>query len=140
MNNEKAFVNALIDGDVDVNEEERQEILKTSFVEPVIDEDEVAEPVQTSSGVAFNLPISKELSDEFVQAIKRYKAYEQKCINEGKSVKYADSADSETRKKAKVFFESLITENSKSVEQILAQVNELNPYDFVYLLEHDYKR
>lgn len=140
LNNEKAFIDALIDGDVDVDEEERQEILKTSFVEPVIDEDEVAEPEQTSSGVAFNLPISKELSDEFVQAIKRYKAYEQKCINEGKSVKYADSADSETRKKAKVFFESLITENSKSVEQILAQVNELNPYDFVYLLEHDYKR
>ena len=140
LNNEKAFVDALIDGDVDVDEEERQEILKTSFVEPVIEENEITEPAQTSSGVAFNLPISKELSDEFVQAIKRYKAYEQKCINEGKSVKYADSADSETRKKAKVFFESLITENSKSVEQILAQVNELNPYDFVYLLEHDYKR
>lgn len=139
LNNEKAFIDALIDGDID-EEDERQEILKTSFVEPIVEEDEVAEPEQTSSGVAFNLPISKELSDEFVQAIKRYKAYEQKCINEGKSVKYADSADSETRKKAKVFFESLITENSKSVEQILAQVNELNPYDFVYLLEHDYKR
>lgn len=140
LNNEKAFVDALIDGDVDVDEEERQEILKTSFVEPVIEEDEVTEPVQTISEVAFNLPISKELSDEFVQAIKRYKAYEQKCINEGKSVKYADSADSKTRKKARVFFESLITENSKSVEQVLAQVKELNPYDFVYLLEHDYKR
>ena len=139
LNNEKAFIDALIDGDID-EEDERQEILKTSFVEPIIVEDEVAEPAQTSSGVAFNLPISKELSDEFVQAIKRYKAYQQKCIDEGKSVKYADSADSETRKKAKVFFESLITENSKSVEQILAQVNELNPYDFVYLLEHDYKR
>lgn len=111
-----------------------------TYEEPIIVEDEVAEPAQTSSGVAFNLPISKEVSDEFVQAIERYKAYQQKCIDGGKSVKYADSANPETRKKAEAFFKSLITENSKSVEQVLAQVKELNPYDFVYLLEHDYKR
>lgn len=139
LSNEASFVNSLSDGEVNDYSFDEQK----TFEEPSIEEDFVApveKPVQTSSGVAFNLPISKEVSDEFVQAIERYKAYEQKCINEGKSVKYADSADSETRKKAKVFFESLITENSKSVEQILAQVNELNPYDFVYLLEHDYKR
>ena len=139
LSNEASFVNSLADGEVDDYSIDEQK----TFEEPSIKEDFVAsieEPVQTSSGIAFNLPISKELSDEFVQAIERYKAYEQKCIDNGKSVKYADSADSETRKKAKVFFKSLITENSKSVEQVLAQVKELNPYDFVYLLEHDYKR
>ncbi len=139
LSNEASFVNSLADGEVDDYSIDEQK----TFEEPSIEEDFVApveEPVQTSSGIAFNLPISKELSDEFVQAIERYKAYEQKCIDNGKSVKYADSADSETRKKAKVFFKSLITENSKSVEQVLAQVKELNPYDFVYLLEHDYKR
>lgn len=139
FSNEASFVNSLADGEVDDYSIDEQK----TFEEPSIEEDFVApveEPVQTSSGVAFNLPISKEVSDEFVQAIERYKAYQQKCIDEGKSVKYADSANPETRKKAEAFFKSLITENSKSVEQVLVQVKELNPYDFVYLLEHDYKR
>lgn len=139
LSNEASFVNSLSDGEVDDYSFDEQK----TFEEPSIEEDFVApveEPVQTSSGVAFNLPISKEVSDEFVQAIERYKAYQQKCIDGGKSVKYADSANPETRKKAEAFFKSLITENSKSVEQVLVQVKELNPYDFVYLLEHDYKR
>lgn len=139
LSNEASFVNSLSDGEVDDYSIDEQK----TFEEPSIEEDfvvPVEEPVQTSSGVAFNLPISKEVSDEFVQAIERYKAYQQKCIDGGKSVKYADSANPETRKKAEAFFKSLITENSKSVEQVLAQVKELNPYDFVYLLEHDYKR
>lgn len=139
LSNEASFVNSLSDGEVDDYSFDEQK----TFEEPSIEEDFVApveEPVQTSSGVAFNLPISKELSDEFIQAIERYKAYQQKCIDGGKSVKYADSANPETRKKAEAFFKSLITENSKSVEQVLVQVKELNPYDFVYLLEHDYKR
>lgn len=139
LSNEASFVNSLSDGEVDDYSIDEQK----TFEEPSIEEDFVApveEPVQTSSGVAFNLPISKELSDGFIQAIERYKAYQQKCIDGGKSVKYADSANPETRKKAEAFFKSLITENSKSVEQVLAQVKELNPYDFVYLLEHDYKR
>lgn len=139
LSNEASFVNSLSDGEVDDYSIDEQK----TFEESSIEEDFVApveKPVQTSSGVAFNLPISKEVSDEFVQAIERYKAYQQKCIDEGKSVKYADSANPETRKKAEAFFKSLITENSKSVEQVLVQVKELNPYDFVYLLEHDYKR
>lgn len=139
LSNEASFVNSLADGEVDDYSIDEQK----TFEEPSIEEDFVApveKPVQTSSGVAFNLPISKEVSDEFVQAIERYKAYQQKCIDGGKSVKYADSANPETRKKAEAFFKSLITKNSKSVEQVLAQVKELNPYDFVYLLEHDYKR
>ena len=139
LSNEASFVNSLSDGEVNDYSIDEQK----TFEESSIEEDFVApveEPVQTSSGVAFNLPISKEVSDEFVQAIERYKAYQQKCIDEGKSVKYADSANPETRKKAEAFFKSLITENSKSVEQVLVQVKELNPYDFVYLLEHDYKR
>lgn len=139
LSNEASFVNSLADEEVDDYSIDEQK----TFEKPSIKEDFVApveEPVQIASGVAFNLPISKEVSDEFVQAIERYKAYQQKCIDGGKSVKYADSANPETRKKAEAFFKSLITKNSKSVEQVLAQVKELNPYDFVYLLEHDYKR
>ena len=138
LNNEKDFINALIDGELD-EETERQEILKTAFVEPVIEEDEIVEPVQIYSGVAFNLLISKELSDEFVKAIKKYETYERKCLDGGTVDKYYERANSDTRKEAKLFFESLTTKNSKSIEEILRQAKQLNPYDFVYLLKNDYK-
>ena len=89
--------------------------------------------------VAFNLLISKELSDEFIKAIKKYETYERKCLDEGTVDKYYERANSDTRKEAKLFFESLTTKNSKSIEEILRQAKQLNPYDFVYLLKNDYK-
>lgn len=89
--------------------------------------------------VAFNLPISKGLSDEFVKAIKKYETYERKCLDGGTVDKYYERANSDTRKEAKLFFESLTTKNSKSIEEILRQAKQLNPYDFVYLLKNDYK-
>lgn len=133
LNNEKAFVDALIDGDID-DEDERQEILKTSFIEPVVEEDEVAEPVQTSSGVAFNLPISKELSDEFVQAIKRYKAYEQKCKDEGKLNKYLLASNLDSMEKARLFLEKLPFDGA------LEEAKKINAYDLVTLLETKYRK
>ena len=133
LNNEKAFVDALIDGDID-DEDERQEILKTSFVEPVIEEDEIIEPAQTSSGVAFNLPISKELSDEFVQAIKRYKAYEQKCKDEGKLNKYLLASNLDSMEKARLFLEKLPFDGA------LEEAKKINAYDLVTLLETKYRK
>lgn len=130
LNNEKAFVDALIDGDVDVDEEERQEILKTSFVEPVIEKNEITEPAQTSSGIAFNLPISKEDSDGFLQLIKNYEAYDKKCAMTGKVNEYARDNRESSYDNVKLFLESL------PCDDCIEKARKLNPY---YLVTELYK-
>lgn len=128
LNNEKAFVDALIDGDVDVNEEERQEILKTSFVEPVIDEDEVAEPVQTSSGVVnkYNLPVDDDFVREFDKVLQDYKQYrlEHKKLDE-----YAAKASLDIQEKAELFLSKLPFDGAKE------ELHNLNPYALVVALK-----
>lgn len=128
LNNEKAFVDALIDGDVDVNEEERQEILKTSFVEPVIDEDEVAEPVQTSSGVVnkYNLPVDDDFVRELDKVLQDYKQYrlEHKKLDE-----YAAKASLDIQEKAELFLSKLPFDGAKE------ELHNLNPYALVVALK-----
>lgn len=128
LNNEKAFVDALIDGDVDVNEEERQKILKTSFVEPVIDEDEVAEPVQTSSGVVnkYNLPVDDDFVRELDKVLQDYKQYrlEHKKLDE-----YAAKASLDIQEKAELFLSKLPFDGAKE------ELHNLNPYALVVALK-----
>lgn len=128
LNNEKAFVDALIDGDVDVDEEERQEILKTSFVEPVIDEDEVAEPVQTSSGVVnkYNLPVDDDFVRELDKVLQDYKQYrlEHKKLDE-----YAAKASLDIQEKAELFLSKLPFDGAKE------ELHNLNPYALVVALK-----
>lgn len=128
LNNEKAFVDALIDGDVDVDEEERQEILKTSFVEPVVDEDEVAEPVQTSSGVVnkYNLPVDDDFVRELDKVLQDYKQYrlEHKKLDE-----YAAKASLDIQEKAELFLSKLPFDGAKE------ELHNLNPYALVVALK-----
>lgn len=128
LNNEKAFVDALIDGDVDVDEEERQEILKTSFVEPVVDEDEVAEPVQTSSGVVnkYNLPVDDDFVRELDKVLQGYKQYrlEHKKLDE-----YAAKASLDIQEKAELFLSKLPFDGAKE------ELHNLNPYALVVALK-----
>lgn len=128
LNNEKAFVDALIDGDVDVDEEERQEILKTSFVEPVIDEDEIAEPVQTSSGVVnkYNLPVDDDFVRELDKVLQDYKQYrlEHKKLDE-----YAAKASLDIQEKAELFLSKLPFDGAKE------ELHNLNPYALVVALK-----
>lgn len=101
--------------------------------EPVIEKDEVTEPVQITSGVAFNLPISKELSDEFIQAIERYRVYEKKCRDEGKLNKYLLASNLDSMEKARLFLEKLPFDGA------LEEAKKINAYDLVTLLETKYK-
>lgn len=128
LNNEKAFVDALIDGDVDVNEEERQEILKTSFVEPVIDEDEVTEPVQTSSGVVnkYNLPVDDDFVRELDKVLQDYKQYR---LEHKKLDDYAAKASLDIQEKAELFLSKLPFDGAKE------ELHNLNPYALVVALK-----
>lgn len=128
LNNEKAFIDALIDGDID-EEDERQEILKTSFVEPIIEEDEVAEPVQTTSGVAFNLSISKEVSDGFLQLIEDYEAYDKKCSQTKEMNEYVSDNRESSYENVKLFLESL------PCDDCIEKARKLNQYYLVTELE-----
>lgn len=127
LNNEKAFIDALIDGDID-EEEERQEILKTSFVEPVIDEDEVAEPEQTSSGVVnkYNLPVDDDFVRELDKVLQDYKQYrlEHKKLDE-----YAAKASLDIQEKAELFLSKLPFDGAKE------ELHNLNPYALVVALK-----
>lgn len=126
LNNEKAFVDALIDGDID--EEERQEILKTSFMEPVVEEDEVAEPVQTSSGVVnkYNLPVDDDFVRELDKVLQDYKQYrlEHKKLDE-----YAAKATPEVQEKVELFLSKLPFDGAKE------ELHNLNPYALVVALK-----
>lgn len=128
LNNEKAFVDALIDGDVDVDEEERQEILKTSFVEPVIEENEITEPVQTSSGVVnkYNLPVDDNFVRELDKVLQDYKQYrlEHKKLDE-----YAAKASLDIQEKAELFLSKLPFDGAKE------ELHNLNPYALVVALK-----
>lgn len=128
LNNEKAFVDALIDGDVDVDEEERQEILKTSFVEPVIEENEITEPAQTSSGVVnkYNLPVDDDFVRELDKVLQDYKQYrlEHKKLDE-----YAAKASLDIQEKAELFLSKLPFDGAKE------ELHNLNPYALVVALK-----
>lgn len=127
LNNEKAFINALIDGDID-DEDERQEILKTSFMEPVIEEDEVTEPAQTSSGVVnkYNLPVDDDFVRELDKVLQDYKQYrlEHKKLDE-----YAAKASLDIQEKAELFLSKLPFDGAKE------ELHNLNPYALVVALK-----
>ena len=127
LNNEKAFIDALIDGDID-EEDERQEILKTSFVEPIIVEDEVAEPVQTTSGVVnkYNLPVDDDFVRELDKVLQDYKQYrlEHKKLDE-----YAAKASLDIQEKAELFLSKLPFDGAKE------ELHNLNPYALVVALK-----
>lgn len=127
LNNEKAFIDALIDGDID-EEDERQEILKTSFVEPIIEEDEVAEPVQTTSGVVnkYNLPVDDDFVRELDKVLQDYKQYrlEHKKLDE-----YAAKASLDIQEKAELFLSKLPFDGAKE------ELHNLNPYALVVALK-----
>lgn len=127
LNNEKAFIDALIDGDID-EEDERQEILKTSFVEPIIVEDEVAEPAQTSSGVVnkYNLPVDDDFIRELDKVLQAYKQY----ISNHKGLdEYMAKALPEVQEKAELFLSKLPFDGAKE------ELHELNPYALVEALK-----
>lgn len=137
LSNEASFVNSLADGEVNDYSFDEQVVPEKTFEEPSIEEDFVApveEPVQTSSGVAFNLPISKELSDEFIQAIGRYRVYEKKCKDEGKLNKYLLASNLDSMEKAKLFLEKLPFDGA------LEEAKKINAYDLVTLLETKYRK
>ena len=137
FSNEASFVNSLSDGEVDDDSFDEQVVPEKTFEKPSVEEDFVApveESAQTSSGVAFNLPISKELSAEFVQAIKRYKAYEQKCKDEGKLNKYLLASNLDSMEKARLFLEKLPFDGA------LEEAKKINAYDLVTLLETKYRK
>lgn len=127
LNNERAFIDALIDGDVD-EEDERQEILKTSFVEPVIDEDEVAEPVQNTSGVVnkYNLPVDGDFVRELDKVLQDYKQYR---LEHKKFDEYMAKAPLEVQEKAELFLSKLPFDDAKE------ELHNLNPYALVIALK-----
>lgn len=128
LNNEKAFVDALIDGDVDVDEEERQEILKTSFVEPVIEENEITEPAQTSSGMVnkYNLPVDDDFVRELDKVLQDYKQYR---LEHKKLDDYAAKASLDIQEKAELFLSKLPFDGAKE------ELHNLNPYALVVALK-----
>lgn len=126
LNNEKAFVDALIDGDV--NEEERQEILKTSFVEPVIEENEITESAQTSSGVVnkYNLPVDDDFVRELDKVLQDYKQYR---LNHKGLDECMVKATPEVQEKAELFLSKLPFDGAKE------ELHNLNPYALVVALK-----
>lgn len=127
LNNEKAFVDALIDDDVD-EEDGRQEILKTSFMELVVEKDEIAEPAQTSSGVVnkYNLPVDDDFIRELDKVLQDYKQYrlEHKKLDE-----YAAKAVLDVQEKADLFLSKLPFDGAKE------ELHNLNPYALVVALK-----
>lgn len=133
LSNEASFVNSLADGEVDDYSIDEQVVLEKTFEKPSIKEDFVAsieEPAQTSSGVAFNLPISKEDSDCFLQLIKNYEAYDKKCAMTGKVNEYARDNRESSYDNVKLFLESL------PCDDCIEKARKLNPY---YLVTELYK-
>lgn len=128
LSNEASFVNSLSDGEVDDYSFDEQK----TFEEPSIEEDFVApveEPVQTSSGVVFNLPISKEVSDAFLQLIKNYEAYDKKCRQTKEMNEYASDNRESSYDNVKLFLESL------PYDDCIEKARKLNPYYLVTELE-----
>lgn len=127
LNNEKAFVDALIGGDID-EEDERQEILKTSFVEPVIEENEITEPAQTSSGVVnkYNLPVDDDFVRELDKVLQDYKQYR---LNHKGLDEYMVKATPEVQEKAELFLSKLPFDGAKE------ELHNLNPYALVVALK-----
>lgn len=133
FSNEASFVNSLADGEVDDDSFDEQVVPEKTFEKPSIEEDFVApveEPVQTSSGVAFNLPISKEDSDGFIQIIENYEAYDKKCAMVGKVNEYARDNRESSYDNVKLFLESL------PCDDCVEKARKLNPY---YLVTELYK-
>lgn len=126
LNNEKAFVDALIDGDID----ERQEILKTSFVEPVIEENEITESAQTSSGVVnkYNLPVDDDFIRELDKVLQDYKQYR---LNHKGLDECMVKATPEVQEKAELFLSKLPFDGAKE------ELHNLNPYALVVALKKE---
>lgn len=133
FSNEASFVNSLADGEVDDDSFDEQVVPEKTFEKPSIEEDfvvPVEEPVQTYSGVAFNLPISKEDSDGFIQIIENYEAYDKKCAMIGKVNEYARDNRESSYDNVKLFLESL------PCDDCIEKARKLNPY---YLVTELYK-
>lgn len=128
LSNEASFVNSLSDGEVDDYSIDEQK----TFEEPSIEEDFVApveEPVQTSSGVAFNLSISKEVSDGFLQLIEDYEAYDKKCSQTKEMNEYVSDNRESSYENVKLFLESL------PCDDCIEKARKLNQYYLVTELE-----
>lgn len=133
FSNEASFVNSLADGEVDDDSFYEQVVPEKTFEKPSIEEDFVApveEPAQTSSGIAFNLPISKEDSDGFIQIIKNYEAYDKKCAVIGEMNEYVSDNRESSYDNVKLFLESL------PCNDCIEKARKLNPY---YLVTELYK-
>lgn len=133
LSNEASFVNSLVDGEVDDDSFDEQVAPEKTFEKPSIEEDFVAsieEPVQIASGVAFNLPISKEDSDCFLRLIKNYEAYDKKCIETQEVNKFVYDDKESSYENVKLFLESL------PCDDCIERVRKLNPY---YLVTELYK-
>lgn len=128
FSNEASFVNSLADGEVDDYSIDEQK----TFEEPSIKEDFVAsieEPVQTTSGVAFNLSISKEVSDGFLQLIEDYEAYDKKCSQTKEMNEYVSDNRESSYENVKLFLESL------PCDDCIEKARKLNQYYLVTELE-----
>lgn len=133
LSNEASFVNSLAGGEVDDDSFDEQVVPEKTFEKPSIKEDFVApvqEPVQDASGVAFNLPISKEDSDGFIQIIKNYEAYDKKCTMGGKMNEYVRDNRESSYDNVKLFLESL------PCDDCIEKARKLNQY---YLVTELYK-
>lgn len=128
LSNEASFVNSLSVGEVDDYSIDEQK----TFEEPSIEEDFVApveEPVQTTSGVAFNLSISKEISDGFLQLIEDYEAYDKKCSQTKEMNEYVSDNRESSYENVKLFLESL------PCDDCIEKARKLNQYYLVTELE-----
>lgn len=128
LSNEASFVNSLSDGEVDDYSIDEQK----TFEESSIEEDfvaPVAEPVQTTSGVAFNLSISKEVSDGFLQLIEDYEAYDKKCSQTKEMNEYVSDNRESSYENVKLFLESL------PCDDCIEKARKLNQYYLVTELE-----
>lgn len=132
LSNEASFVNSLADGEVDDDSFDEQVAPEKTFEKPSIEEDFVApveEPVQDASGVAFNLPISKEDSDGFLQLIKDYEVYDKKCNQTKEMNEYVSDNRESSYENVKLFLENL------PCDDCIEKARKLNQYYLVTGLE-----
>lgn len=133
LSNEASFVNSLADGEVDDDSFDEQVVPEKTFEKPSVEEDFVApveKPVQDASGVAFNLPISKEDSDGFLQLIEDYEAYDKKCKQTKERNRFVYDDRESSYDNVKLFLESL------PCDDCVEKARKLNPY---YLVTELYK-
>lgn len=98
------------------------------YEKPVIEEDEIEEPVQTSSGVAnkYNLPVDNDFVRELDKILQDYKQYRSnhKGLDE-----YMVKATPEVQEKAELFLSKLPFDDAKE------ELHKLNPYALVVALK-----